>query len=555
MSSADAGPNTSAPGGSPSRPDEEEALVVTPLTVGGPRPPSPEIDPKFLEDFEDDDDDVDDDGDDDDDDEERTHSDEERPRLLDHGDACSINPDRAWTNKFASCSGSDLFEDHYSFGRGYKIVIPKEGQAVCCPPKGCIGVYIRHLEYGLRFPLNAYVVAIIKAMNVAVAQLHPLAIRTIIGFVWLCLFKGEAPTVNLFRRLHHLRPSTLGGTGWYSVQTEPGYVTVSKISSCKDWKRRWVYVEVPEDYPLPRSFQSRVNLRCESKGEHDKYVSWSKLKMDASRVYLNEDEKRAMQLFEAEKDGTPKGWMPPMQIILQDELLCHVGLIPALRQGEWGRCEAHLCFLCFCILALVYLLLFNFCFVPFTDRFGPDLSADILKRLGLGEDGKVVDLHPKALPRDRRPAPNELMDQQLKALDATAAQARIAGNVPRRKPKTTPTAATTSTPIQSAIPVVQKEQVVVVVDVEEEVTVAEGPPPSNKRKETVSAAAAVTEAGKEKGPPTKKAKAGTDLTCGSDLAGSLGIPDDRLSDMSMNVDMDALSEFFIDQPTPACRSH
>ncbi|XP_074291402.1 uncharacterized protein LOC141618193 [Silene latifolia] len=91
-------------------------------------------------------------------------------------------------------------------------------------------------------------------------------------------------------------------------------------------------------------------------------------------------------------------------------------------------------------------------------RFGPELSVDVLERLGLDKDGKVVDLHPKAATRDRRPAPNDLMDQQLKVLDAGAAQRKIDGHVPRRKPKATSTASTASTSVPPSIPAVQKEK-------------------------------------------------------------------------------------------------
>ncbi|XP_074266842.1 uncharacterized protein LOC141590131 [Silene latifolia] len=56
--------------------------------------------------------------------------------------------------------------------------------------------------------------------------------------------------------------------------------------------------------------------------------------------------------------------------------------------------------------------------------------------MGLDKDKNVVELRPKADTRDRRPAPNDLMDQQLKALDVMAAQAKVADQPP---PSTGPT--------------------------------------------------------------------------------------------------------------------
>ncbi|XP_074282800.1 uncharacterized protein LOC141607350 [Silene latifolia] len=51
---------------------------------------------------------------------------------------------------------------------------------------------------------------------------------------------------------------------------------------------------------------------------------------------------------------------------------------------------------------------------------------------GLAKDKTFVDMHPKALARDRRTSPNDLMDQQLKGLNVEATQAKVAGNMPRR---------------------------------------------------------------------------------------------------------------------------
>ncbi|XP_074267467.1 uncharacterized protein LOC141590809 [Silene latifolia] len=355
---------------------------------------------------------------------------------------------------------------------------------------------MRHLEYGLRFPLNGYVMAIIRAMNVAVVQLHPLAMRTIIGFVWLCLFKGEAPTVNLFRRLHHLKPSISGRVGWYSVQTEQGYVSVDKLSSCKDWQGRWVYVKVPDDYPLPRSFQHQVNLRCETRAEHDRWVTLKHLKMDASRVHLKEDERLAMRLFEVDKSGMPKRWIPPTQIILQDEPLCYVGLIPALARGEWGRCEARHRSQCSCFSNLDLFPLLDS--VSFADHFGPDLSEDILRRMGLHKDKTVANLHPKALAHDRRTSPNDLMEQMVKVLSKEEAQARVVSGVVRRTRKTKLSAAAVSTPVPTPIPSPKKVEIVDIPD--EGDSNAEGSPLIRKRKGTASTA------GKEVPPPVKKAK-------------------------------------------------
>ena len=86
----------------------------------------------------------------------------------------------------------------YHCGPGYNFISPSADSTFCNPPEGTTAVYLKDLEFGLRFPLNEEVKNILKAMNVAICQLHPLCIRTIVSFVWTCKFLGFNPSVNVF---------------------------------------------------------------------------------------------------------------------------------------------------------------------------------------------------------------------------------------------------------------------------------------------------------------------------------------------------------------------
>ncbi|XP_074293958.1 uncharacterized protein LOC141621182 [Silene latifolia] len=136
-------------------------------------------------------------------------------------------------------------------------------------------------------------------------------------------------------------------------------------------------------------------------------------------------------------------------------------------------------------------------------------------------------------------------------LDPEAAQARVLGGVPKRSKKEASKLAAASVSTPFSTPVVQKDHVEVIDITEGVVTVAKDPSPQKKRKEPPSASTVAGEKPASAGPPTKRVQTGTDLTCGSDLAGSLDIPDDRLSDVSMHGDMDALCKFFVDPPSAA----
>ena len=74
-------------------------------------------------------------------------------------------------------------EDLYDFSTAYKLVIAIEGSKVTDCPTKHMAIYAHHLEFGLRFPLNLVLVKILKAFNVCLAQLTPLAVRNLIAYV------------------------------------------------------------------------------------------------------------------------------------------------------------------------------------------------------------------------------------------------------------------------------------------------------------------------------------------------------------------------------------
>ena len=71
----------------------------------------------------------------------------------------------------------------YALPSEYNLVIPAEGSKVIDCPEGHIVVYAYHFEFGLRFPLDLVMVKILKAFDVCLAQLTPLAVRNPIAYV------------------------------------------------------------------------------------------------------------------------------------------------------------------------------------------------------------------------------------------------------------------------------------------------------------------------------------------------------------------------------------
>lgn len=135
----------------------------------------------------------------------------------------------------------------------YRLKVPPEGATIFYYPPGHIVVYAKHFDFGLRFPLHHFVEKIFRAWNVFLAQVTPPTVRTVVAYVWLYLFKQWPLTLNLFKRLMWLKKD--GETGWLSIYNARKRKNVHPpLTRCKDWQDRFYFVQVPEEFPLRRTF-------------------------------------------------------------------------------------------------------------------------------------------------------------------------------------------------------------------------------------------------------------------------------------------------------------
>lgn len=85
----------------------------------------------------------------------------------------------------------------FGFPPEYRLKVPPESATIFyCPPGHIVVVYAKHFDFGLRFPLHSFVEKIFRSWNVCLAQVTPPTIRNVISYVWLCLFKEWALTLN-----------------------------------------------------------------------------------------------------------------------------------------------------------------------------------------------------------------------------------------------------------------------------------------------------------------------------------------------------------------------
>ena len=134
----------------------------------------------------------------------------------------------------------------------YRLVVPSEGSIITeCPP-GYVAVYTHHFEFGLHFPLDSFLVKILNAFNVCLAQLTPLAVHNLTAYIWVVRFLDFPQTINLFRHLYWLKKNGSSRlTGWWSLMTADKKRTVQpKMTRLKGWHDAFFWLRVPEDYPV-----------------------------------------------------------------------------------------------------------------------------------------------------------------------------------------------------------------------------------------------------------------------------------------------------------------
>lgn len=123
---------------------------------------------------------------------------------------------------------------------------------------GHVAIYAHMLDFGLRFPLDPFIVKIFRAWTICLSQLTSLGWRNMIAYAWVIRYKGFPETQNLFHKLHWIkedgstkgkgkgkRKRSRGGDdqgrgGWMSLYTKTGKLTVyPKLTSLKHWKERF----------------------------------------------------------------------------------------------------------------------------------------------------------------------------------------------------------------------------------------------------------------------------------------------------------------------------
>ena len=88
---------------------------------------------------------------------------------------------------------------------GYDIIKPGLYDTVRYPHPGCIAVYDKAFELGMRFPLHPFAREVLEFLNITVAELYLNAWGCLNAFILISRIMGVNPTLTAFRHIFRAR--------------------------------------------------------------------------------------------------------------------------------------------------------------------------------------------------------------------------------------------------------------------------------------------------------------------------------------------------------------
>ena len=183
-----------------------------------------------------------------------------------------------------------------------------------------IVVPLHHLHFGLRFPVHWFLQVLLCEYEVCLAQVTPMSLRGVIGWIWLCEFFNFPLTMNLFRACFDFRPAGNNATYWYAFYAANGTNTqFPKDPNLHEWRTKYALVRIPDDgsFFAPRRFC--VALRT---------PAWTSREL---KTQLNPYELQAYRFF----CYTKEHWLPHYWAMTREPVLVLGGLSRAMSEGNF----------------------------------------------------------------------------------------------------------------------------------------------------------------------------------------------------------------------------
>src|SRR3954468_11995218 len=123
-------------------------------------------------------------------------------------------------------------------------------ERVCFPRDGEVGAYLDFFEVGLRFPLDEDLAIILRHYRLPLCSYSLSSIRLIIVFLSLIRTIGVPFSLSMFCHMYRLR--VVRNKSWATFAARSGLGVIKSFPKIDpNWRSRFVFMSVPEDFCLP----------------------------------------------------------------------------------------------------------------------------------------------------------------------------------------------------------------------------------------------------------------------------------------------------------------
>ncbi|GMH06392.1 hypothetical protein Nepgr_008232 [Nepenthes gracilis] len=119
------------------------------------------------------------------------------------------------------------------------------------PPGGFVTVYENHLRGGLHYLMPCTLYALVEALGVPIARLHPDALCCLVSLYIFSLLHADAFDNKAALLIFRFTESE----DWVSVSPKTGFhFHETNPNSVKNWKNRLFFLQDPSDFELPHEW-------------------------------------------------------------------------------------------------------------------------------------------------------------------------------------------------------------------------------------------------------------------------------------------------------------
>ncbi|KAJ0485002.1 hypothetical protein HanLR1_Chr14g0525611 [Helianthus annuus] len=154
------------------------------------------------------------------------------------------------------------FVEAYNIPDQFSPSLPGPNEPAECTPDRIPVYTLAFSSYGVRYPLSAFKISLLRHFGVHFSQIHPLGFMRVVHFELSCAAISGEPSVPLFCMFYRL----ISDGDWFTFAkrqnnvSRPCYSFIPTSTYPKDWKCRFIFVSaamLPES-PVPKDLDAAI---------------------------------------------------------------------------------------------------------------------------------------------------------------------------------------------------------------------------------------------------------------------------------------------------------